>query len=65
MHIRGDRRRLARTGQLIANPKVRPNAPCPCKSGKKYKACCGLVRVEKPVDQDARMERDGEGDVQL
>lgn len=22
-------------------PKVGPNAPCPCKSGKKYKKCCG------------------------
>jgi preprotein translocase subunit SecA len=22
-------------------PKVGPNAPCPCGSGKKYKKCCG------------------------
>ncbi|MDR0369519.1 MAG: SEC-C domain-containing protein [Candidatus Peribacteria bacterium] len=21
--------------------KVRPNDPCPCGSGKKYKKCCG------------------------
>ncbi len=24
-----------------ANPKVYPNDPCPCGSGKKYKKCCG------------------------
>jgi uncharacterized protein YecA (UPF0149 family) len=24
-----------------ANQKVRPNDPCPCGSGKKYKKCCG------------------------
>jgi hypothetical protein len=23
-----------------AGPKVGPNAPCPCGSGKKYKRCC-------------------------
>ncbi len=22
-------------------PKVKPNDPCPCGSGKKYKKCCG------------------------
>ena len=22
-------------------PRVKPNEPCPCKSGKKYKKCCG------------------------
>jgi len=22
-------------------PKVYPNDPCPCGSGKKYKKCCG------------------------
>eukprot|EP00729_Bicosta_minor_P027700 gene27700-26136_t len=21
--------------------KVKPNEPCPCESGKKYKKCCG------------------------
>ncbi|MCX7933923.1 MAG: preprotein translocase subunit SecA, partial [Planctomycetota bacterium] len=24
-----------------AGPRVKPNDPCPCKSGKKYKKCCG------------------------
>ena len=24
-----------------AKKKVKPNAPCPCGSGKKYKKCCG------------------------
>ena len=23
------------------SPKIRPNDPCPCGSGKKYKKCCG------------------------
>lgn len=27
--------------QNISNKKVRPNEPCPCGSGKKYKKCCG------------------------
>jgi hypothetical protein len=26
-----------------AAPKVKPNDPCPCGSGKKYKKCCGAV----------------------
>ena len=26
--------------------KVRPNDPCPCGSGKKYKNCCGDVRKQ-------------------
>lgn len=26
-----------------ASPKVGRNDPCPCKSGKKYKKCCGAV----------------------
>jgi len=25
-------------------PKIRPNDPCPCGSGKKYKKCCGRAR---------------------
>nr|MBP7460864.1 SEC-C domain-containing protein [Candidatus Delongbacteria bacterium] len=24
-------------------PKIGPNEPCPCGSGKKYKKCCGRV----------------------
>jgi len=27
-----------------AGPKVSPNAPCPCGSGKKYKRCCSPLR---------------------
>ncbi|MBN1475799.1 preprotein translocase subunit SecA [Candidatus Sumerlaeota bacterium] len=27
-----------------AQPKVKPNDPCPCGSGKKYKKCCGARR---------------------
>ncbi len=27
--------------QFVAAPKVGPNDPCPCGSGKKYKKCCG------------------------
>ncbi len=29
-------------GTLIKGEKIRPNDPCPCGSGKKYKKCCGL-----------------------
>ena len=25
--------------------KIKPNDPCPCGSGKKYKKCCGRVNV--------------------
>ena len=32
-------------GQYINNgPKVGPNDPCPCGSGKKYKKCCGRTQ---------------------
>lgn len=27
--------------QVFAGPKIGRNDPCPCKSGKKYKKCCG------------------------
>ena len=30
-----------RSPQRRKNPKIGPNAPCPCGSGKKYKQCCG------------------------
>ena len=26
---------------IVKGPKVQPNDPCPCNSGKKYKFCCG------------------------
>ena len=32
---------LAKAPQKRADVKVYPNDPCPCGSGKKYKACCG------------------------
>ncbi len=28
-----------------AEPKMSPNAPCPCGSGKKYKRCCSALHV--------------------
>lgn len=28
-------------GTLYKGAKIRPNDPCPCGSGKKYKKCCG------------------------
>lgn len=28
-----------------ATPKISPNAPCPCGSGKKYKRCCSTLRA--------------------
>ena len=28
-------------GTLVKGPKIGPNDPCPCGSGKKYKKCCG------------------------
>ena len=32
-----------------SEPKVRPNAPCPCGSGRKYKHCCRRRSMERPV----------------
>lgn len=29
-----------KSGTIIKGPKVYPNDPCPCGSGKKYKKCC-------------------------
>lgn len=31
--------------QVVAKKKIGRNDPCPCGSGKKYKKCCGRVRV--------------------
>ena len=28
------------TGPVKAGPKIKPNEPCPCGSGKKFKRCC-------------------------
>lgn len=30
-----------RSATVVNEPKVYPNDPCPCGSGKKYKKCCG------------------------
>ena len=29
--------------ERLANKKIGRNEPCPCKSGKKYKHCCGAL----------------------
>lgn len=34
--------RIAKEMRLVAK-KVKPNEPCPCHSGKKYKKCCGAA----------------------
>ena len=41
------RRRLFPQVETVrrSGPKVSPNAPCPCGSGKKYKRCCSPLRV--------------------
>ena len=36
-----DTRRQQVTQPIIAEKKIRPNDPCPCGSGKKYKQCHG------------------------
>jgi len=39
---KGARRRWFESKTVTRDqPKVGPNAPCPCGSGKKYKKCCG------------------------
>ena len=30
-----------KSGTIVKDPKIYPNDPCPCGSGKKYKKCCG------------------------
>lgn len=30
-----------KSGTVVKGPKIYPNDPCPCGSGKKYKKCCG------------------------
>ena len=30
-------------GALKRSKRVKPNEPCPCGSGKKYKKCCGAA----------------------
>ena len=31
------------SGAVVKVSKVKPNDACPCKSGKKYKKCCGVA----------------------
>lgn len=37
-------------------PKVGPNDPCPCGSGKKYKKCCGSAKVRQQARAEASAE---------
>lgn len=37
-------------GEAEKTVKVKPNDPCPCGSGKKYKKCCGLTKVGSIAD---------------
>ena len=41
--------------------KIRPNDPCPCGSGKKYKKCCGRGGASRggPADHKGRVELGG------
>lgn len=32
---------------VVKEEKIYPNAPCPCGSGKKYKKCCGKIKVKE------------------
>jgi uncharacterized protein YecA (UPF0149 family) len=43
-----NKRRVHPQEQLVNVGKNHtPNEPCPCKSGKKYKRCCGIIVVKK------------------
>merc|ERR1712146_713751 len=48
MHMRNPDRKSRPRSRLAQAPKisvrVKPNAKCPCGSGKKYKKCCGKVK---------------------
>lgn len=35
---------IGKSEKTQKNQKIYPNQPCPCKSGKKYKKCCGTLR---------------------
>ena len=50
------RRRLFLSVETVhrRGPKVSPNAPCPCGSGKKYKRCCSPMRVIEGYAADRR-----------
>jgi uncharacterized protein len=40
-----ERRSMAGGVRPVRSDKVKPNAPCPCGSGKKFKKCCGAVVI--------------------
>lgn len=40
-----ERRRAGGAMRPARSTKIRPNAPCPCGSGKKHKKCCGNVTM--------------------
>lgn len=37
----GEDRVINATGTIVKGKKIKPNEPCPCGSGRKYKHCCG------------------------
>lgn len=37
----GEERIINATGTIVKGRKIKPNEPCPCGSGRKYKHCCG------------------------
>ena len=37
----GEERVINATGTIVKGKKIKPNEPCPCGSGRKYKHCCG------------------------
>ncbi len=40
-----------------ATPPIARNAPCPCKSGQKYKRCCGRLAPPLPLRQPSSPRR--------
>ena len=40
-----DQRAMVNTVRELVQDKIKPNAPCPCGSGKKFKKCCGAVTI--------------------
>ena len=41
--VEGEQPAERTTAPVRSGPKVGRNDPCPCGSGKKYKACCGAL----------------------
>jgi hypothetical protein len=40
----GEERIINETGTVVKGRKIKPNEPCPCGSGRKYKHCCGKAK---------------------